>query len=49
MDALFGQVDAVEGGEETEGKDIQAMELQTAVARDVEKDSDVTHVELSAK
>lgn len=49
MDALFGQVDAVEGGEETEGKDIKAVEMQTAVARDVEKDSDVTHVELSSK
>lgn len=49
MDALFGQVDAVAGGEENEGKDIEAMEMQTTAAGDMEKDGGVTHVELSSK
>jgi len=45
---LFGQVDAVEGGEQVERKDIELMEMHAAV-EDLEKDGKVTHVELSSR
>lgn len=52
MDKIFGQVDAVEGGESEEAKAVNAMEGET-VARtgsvDVEKESAVNHVEVNPK
>ncbi|KAF7185981.1 Quinate permease [Pseudocercospora fuligena] len=52
MDKIFGQVDAVEGGEAEDAKAVNAMEGET-VARtgsvDVEKESAVNHVEVNPK
>ena len=52
MDKIFGQIDAVEGGEQQEAKEI-AEEESTALGRtarsdsDTEKIAEVTHVEAS--
>jgi hypothetical protein len=50
MDKIFGQIDAVEGGEQQEAKEI-AVEESAAVGKtidanpEVEKGTDVRHVE----
>lgn len=52
MDKLFGQVDAVEAGEQEDSKDVQALEQRTmslAGAGDVEKSVAVSHVEAPPK
>ena len=52
MDAIFGQVDAVQAGEAEESKAVQNMEDHTAARSDggdVEKESVVAHVEVSQK
>lgn len=52
MDAIFGQVDAVEAGESEESKAVEVVEGHTAMRSslgDVEKESPVNHLEVSSK
>ncbi|GIZ44115.1 hypothetical protein CKM354_000732400 [Cercospora kikuchii] len=53
MDKIFGQVDAVEGGEQEDGKEVQEMEVkgfeQANVSGDIEKVRAVDHVEIDTK
>ena len=53
MDKIFGQVDAVEGGEQEDGKEVKDMEVkgfeQANVSGDIEKMRAVDHVEIDTK
>lgn len=53
MDKIFGQVDAVEGGEQEDGKEVKDMEVkgfeQANVSGDIEKTRAVDHVEIDTK
>lgn len=47
MDAIFGQLDAVQAGEEADDKDVSKLECQAASGGDSEKFGDSTYVEVS--
>lgn len=48
MDKIFGQVDAVAGGEQEDGKEISQSESHAAREIGCEKDDNASHIEVSA-